>query len=68
VSNEKIKSLDIERRKKKTPSIKDAIRRAKQHIRNVGAEGAEEPEGFASGDMDKFLEKPDEYEKDENND
>lgn len=49
---------------KKTGSISDAIKRAKQHIRNVGAEDLQEPEGFASGDMKKFLEDPESYEKD----
>jgi hypothetical protein len=30
----------------------------------VGVENLEEPEGFASGDMKKFLENPDTYKKD----
>lgn len=50
---------------KKKGSISDAIRRAKQHIRNVGAEDIAEPEGFASGDMKKFLEDPESYEKED---
>lgn len=61
MSDDKIKHLSD---KKRGDSIKDAIKRAKQHIRNVGAGDAQEPEGFASGDMKKFLENPDEYEKD----
>jgi hypothetical protein len=43
---------------KKTGSISEAIKRAKQHIRNVGAEDLQEPDGFASGDSKKFLEDP----------
>ena len=51
----------------RTGSISDAIKRAKQHIRNVGAEDLQEPDGFASGDMKKFLEDPEAYEKDVEN-
>lgn len=65
MSKKNIEHLSDKQRKKNSGSIKDAIRRAKQHIRNVGADDLEEPEGFASGDMKKFLENPDEYEKDE---
>ena len=65
MSDEKIKHLSDEQRKKSGGSIKDAIRRAKQHIRNVGADELEEPEGFASGDLKKFLENPDEHEKED---
>ncbi|BFM13304.1 hypothetical protein R50072_34570 [Simiduia litorea] len=60
--SEKIKH--IRDAQKKTGSISDAIKRAKQHIRNVGAEDLQEPDGFASGDMKKFLEDPEAYEKD----
>jgi len=63
--NDKIKQINQQRSKKKPGSIEDAIKRAKQHIRNVDAENLEEPEGFASGDMKKFLEDSDEYEKGE---
>lgn len=60
--SEKVKHIsDV---KKKSGSISDAIRRAKQHIRNVGAEDIPEPDGFSSGDMKKFLEDPEGYEKD----
>lgn len=62
---DKIEHLSDQARKKKPQSIADAIRRAKAHIRNVGAENLEEPEGFASGDMKKFLENPDAYEQEE---
>ncbi|WP_444995439.1 hypothetical protein [Aliikangiella sp. IMCC44359] len=61
----KVKSINQQRNKKKQTSIADAIKRAKQHIRNVGAEDLEEPDGLASGDMKKFLEDPDLYEKDD---
>ncbi len=60
-----IKQISEQRRKKEPGSIEDAIKRAKQHIRNIGAENLEEPEGFASGNMKKFLENPDAYEKDD---
>lgn len=62
--SDEIKHLSEQARKKKPQTIADAIKRAKAHIRNVGAEDLEEPEGFASGDMKKFLENPDSYEKD----
>lgn len=57
--SDKIKHLGDIRRKKSASSVADAIKRAKQHIRNVGAEDLKEPKGFASGDMKKFLESPD---------
>jgi hypothetical protein len=63
--SEKIKRLSVQRRKKKPESIRDAVRRGAQHIRNVGAENLEEPEGFASGDMKKFLEDPEAYDKED---
>jgi hypothetical protein len=50
--------------KKRNPSLFQVIWRAKQRIRNVGADKSEEPEGFASGDIKKFLKDPDKYEKD----
>tara|TARA_R110000868_G_scaffold231546_1_gene484960 strand:+ start:342 stop:563 length:222 start_codon:yes stop_codon:yes gene_type:complete len=65
MSDDKIKHLSDKQREKNGGSIKDAIKRAKQHIRNVGAGDLDEPEGFASGDMKKFLENPDEYEKED---
>ncbi|MFV1872122.1 MAG: hypothetical protein ACMZ64_02180 [Oleiphilus sp.] len=65
MSDEKIKHLSDKQREKNSGSIKDAIKRAKQHIRNVGADDLEEPEGFASGDMKKYLENPDAYEKED---
>ena len=63
--DEEIEHLNDRWRGKRDDSIKDAIKRAKQHIRNVGADDLEEPEGFASGDFKKFLENPDEYEKED---
>lgn len=62
MSDEKIKHLSD---KTRGASIKDAIKRAKQFIRNVGADDLDEPEGFASGDMKKFLENPECCEKGE---
>ena len=63
MSDKEIKHLSDKQHEKNGSSIKDAIKRAKQHIRNVGADDLEEPEGFASGNMKKFLENPDGYEK-----
>ena len=65
MSNNKVKSLAEKRNEKQTETIQDAIKRAKQLIRNNNAENLEEPEGLASGDMKKFLNNPDEYEKDD---
>ncbi|MEJ2682340.1 MAG: hypothetical protein P8176_01385 [Gammaproteobacteria bacterium] len=65
MSDDKIKHLSDKQSEKNGSSIKDAIKRAKQHIRNVGADNLEEPEGFSSGDMKKFLENPDEYDKED---
>lgn len=65
MSNEKVKSLAEKRSEKQTETIQDAIKRAKQLIRNNNAEHIEEPEGLASGDMKKFLSDPDEYEKED---
>jgi len=65
MSDEKIEHLSDKQREKSENPIRDAMRRAKQHIRNTGAEGLEEPEGFASGDMKKFLDDPDAYEKED---
>lgn len=67
MSDEKIEHLNDKRRDKDGSSIKDAIKRAKQHIRNLDVDGLEEPEGFVSGDMKKFLEDQIDYEK-ENDD
>jgi hypothetical protein len=50
------------RTEKQTETIQDAIKRAKQLIRNNNANNLEEPEGLASGDMKNFLSGPDEYE------
>jgi len=65
MTDEKVKSLAKTRGKKQTETIQDAIRRAKQLIRNNNAENIEEPEGLASGDMNKFINNPEEYEKDD---
>ncbi|WP_020410566.1 hypothetical protein [Hahella ganghwensis] len=63
MSDDNVKHLN-DKREINDDSISDAIKRAKQHIRNIGAEDLAEPEGLASGDMKKFLENPDAYEKD----
>tara|TARA_R110002050_G_scaffold279001_1_gene425340 strand:- start:68 stop:316 length:249 start_codon:yes stop_codon:yes gene_type:complete len=63
MSDKEIKHLSDEQHEKNGSSIKDAIKRAKQYIRNVGTDNLEEPEGFASGDINKFLENPGGYEK-----
>lgn len=63
--SDKIKQISDQRRKKKNVSIEDAIKRAAQHIRNVGADKIEEPDALASGDMKKFLENPGASKKDD---
>lgn len=65
MSDEKIERLSDKQRAKNGGSVKDAIKRAKARIRNIGADDLDEPEGFASGDMKKFLESPETFEKDE---
>ena len=65
MSNEKVKSLAEKRSEKQTETIQDAVKRAKQLIRNNNAEHIEEPERLASGDMKIFLSDPDEYDKDD---
>ena len=65
MSNEKVKSLAEKRNEKQTETIQDAVKRAKQLIRNNNAENLEEPEWLASGDMKRLLKGPDEYEKDD---
>ena len=65
MSDENIKHLSNKQRERNGGSVRDAIKRAKQHIRNVSVDDLEEPEGFASGDMKKFLMNPDEYEKED---
>ena len=55
--SDKIKQISDQRRKKKSVSIEDAIKRAAQHIRNIGADKLEEPEVLASGDMRKIFKK-----------
>jgi hypothetical protein len=65
MNNEKVKSLAEKRTEKQTETIQNAVKRAKQLIRNNNAENLEEPEGLASGDMKKFLSDPDEYDKDD---
>ncbi len=67
MSKSEVDSLNEERRSQKGPSVKDAIKRAKQHLRNIKADELEEPEALASGDMKKFLDDPEAYEKDTDN-
>ena len=66
MNNEKVKSLAEKRAEKHPEPIQDAVKRAKQLIRNSNAENLEEPEGLVSGDMKEFLSDPDEYDKDDN--
>lgn len=61
MSDENIKHLGGKQRGRSS-SITDAIKRAKQRIRNAKADDLDEPEGFASGDMKRFLADPEEYE------
>lgn len=68
--NDKIDHLNEQRRKKKPQSsqdaIKGAIKRARQHIRNLDIEDLDEPEALASGgDMNEFAKDPDAYDQKE---
>lgn len=63
--SDKIRRISEQRSRKKANSIALAIRRAAQHIHNVGVYKFEEQEALASGDMKKFLENPDVNKKDD---
>lgn len=64
MSKDKIKHIGDKQREKSSGDISEAIRRARQHLRNIASDDAEEPESLASGDMKKFLDDPDQYDKD----
>lgn len=66
MSSQKIKKLSDKQREKETNSISSAMKRAKQHIRNIEAEDLDEPTALASGDMDLFLKNPNKYEQGSN--
>ncbi|HEY0681186.1 MAG TPA: hypothetical protein VGD45_02550 [Steroidobacter sp.] len=68
MGEDKIRNLIDKQREKSANPIRDAIRRAQQHVRRVGADELQEPEGLASGDVNKFLENPDGYERDDDAD
>lgn len=62
----KIEQLSKHRRKKSPQSIEGAIKRAKQHMRNLNIEDLDEPEGLASGgNMNEFAKDPEAYDKKE---
>ncbi|MGI9279844.1 MAG: hypothetical protein ACR2PX_09455 [Endozoicomonas sp.] len=63
--SKKIENLTKHRNKKKPATIEEAARRAARRFRDMTPTNIEEPEALASGDMKKFLENPDEYEKGE---
>lgn len=65
MTKKNVERLDEKRRKRKGSSIAEAIRQAKQRVRNLGADEHDEPEGLASGDMKRFLENPEDYEKED---
>lgn len=58
-----IRRISDHRRKKKPLSIEEAVRAAAQHARNVSANDLDEPQGLASGDMEKFLKDPEAWER-----
>lgn len=66
MSSQKIKQLSDKQREKETHSISSAMKRAKQHIRNIEAEDLDEPTALASGDMNLFLKNPNKYEQGSN--
>lgn len=63
----KVESLSEHRNKKKPRSIEEAAKAAARRFRDNAPKDAEEPEALASGDMKKFPENPDEYEKNDDN-
>ncbi|GAB1256183.1 hypothetical protein NBRC116494_06850 [Aurantivibrio plasticivorans] len=63
--SKKVENLTEHRNKKKPPTVQEAARRAARRFRDMVPKDLEEPEGLASGDMKKFLENPDEYEKED---
>lgn len=63
--SKKIEILSKHRNKKKPATIEEAAKRAARRFRDCASKDIEEPEALASGDMKKFLEDPDAYEKDE---
>lgn len=66
MSKDKVKHISDKQRERDSGDISEAIRRARQHIRNIDSDEIDEPDGLVSGDMKKFLDDPDQYEKDTN--
>lgn len=48
--------LSDQKGKKKSRTMEESLKFAKQHMRNNALDDLEEPEALASGDMDKFIE------------
>ncbi|MFV8781161.1 hypothetical protein ACNKU7_01950 [Microbulbifer sp. SA54] len=64
MSKEKVKHISDKQRERDSRDISEAIRRARQHIRNIDSDEINEPDGLVSGDMKKILDDPDPYEDD----
>lgn len=63
--SKKVENLSKHRNKKKPITLDEAAKRAARRFRDLAPKDIEEPEALASGDMKKFLENPEEYEKGE---
>ena len=66
--SEKIVHLSKYRNKKIPRSIEEAAKAAVRRFRDQTPKDLVEPEGLASGDMKKFLQDPDAYEKEDEDD
>ncbi len=65
--SKKIENLTEHRNRKKPLTVEEAARRAARRFRDMAPNDIEEPEALASGDMKKFLENLDDYEKEDDN-
>lgn len=63
--SKKVENLSKHRNKKNPVSIEEAAKRAARRFREGAPADIEEPDALASGDMEKFLEDPEAYEKGE---
>lgn len=66
--SKKIKHISHHKRKKKPRTMEESLKVAKQHMRNNNVDGLDEPQGLASGNMDKFINDRDEWDEDDKED
>ena len=62
--SKKVENLTEHRNKKKPRTIEESAKAAARRFRDMAPNEIEEPDGLASGDMEKLLEDPDAWEKD----